>query len=259
MTTLIPTPQDIVYPETDGLPLSDNTKQFRLIMTTQGGLDALFRDQKVFVAGNLLWLPVEGSTESKAPDVMVIFGQDKRDRTAYKQWEENNFGPQVAFEFVSPNNSRQDVEVDKLHFYQRHGIDEYYIHDPDEGTLKGWSREGTWFQPIPNMNDWVSPLLGIRFELKGNDLQLYYPNGEPFETYPELMAQRQRERHEKEQQQQRAERAESRLEQLSASLSNLTPEQLRALGIDPDLLQEDATVARQNLARTSRDANNCLS
>ena len=223
MTTLIPTPQDIVYPKTDGLPLSDNTKQFRLIMTTQGGLDALFRDQQVFVAGNLLWLPVEGSTESKAPDVMVIFGQDRRDRTSYKQWEENNLGPQVAFEFVSPNNSIQEVEIDKLDFYQRHGIDEYYIHDPDKGTLKGWTREDTWFQPIPEMNGWVSPLLSIRFELIGNDLQLYYPNGEPFETYPELMAQLEQER--------------LRRRKLTEQLSSLSPEQLQALGIDPDLLQ----------------------
>jgi len=29
----------VVYPESDGLPLADNTKQFRWIMTIQGGLD----------------------------------------------------------------------------------------------------------------------------------------------------------------------------------------------------------------------------
>ena len=216
MTTLLEAP--IIYPETDGLPLSDNTKQLRLIMTTQGGLDSLFANEKVFVAGNLLWYPVPAppgskkAAPSKAPDVMVIFGQDRRDRTIYKQWEEGGLGPQVAFEFVSKNNSTDEVEVVKLDFYQKYGVDEYYIHDPDKGTLKGWTREGTWFQPIPDMNGWVSPLMGIRFELIGKDMQLYYPDGRAFETYPEIMK--------------RAELAEQRAERLA--------QRLIELGIDPD-------------------------
>ena len=250
MTTLLKTTQDIIYPETDGLPLSDNTKQLRLIMTTQGGLDALYQNEKVFVTGNLLWFPVEGSGESKAPDVMVIFGQTKDDRTSYKQWEEGGLGPQVAFEFVSKNNSVGEVEVVKLDFYQRHGVDEYYIHDPDKGTLKGWTREGTWFQPIPDMKGWVSPLMGIRFELIGKDMQLYHPDGRAFETYPEIMKRGAQAELERDQERQRADRAESQLEQkdiqleqaksklerLTASLSTLDPEQLKALGLDPDIL-----------------------
>jgi len=269
MTALLQTPQDVLYPETDGLPLSDNTKQFRLIMTTQGGLDALFQHEQVFVAGNLLWYPVEKEpvstkpAESKAPDVMVIFGQDKSDRTSYLQWQEKNLGPQVVFEFVSTSNTREEVEGEKLKFYQKHGVEEYYIHDPDEGTLKGWMREGTWFQPV-DMNGWISPLLGIRFELIGKEMQLYYPNGEPFETYPEIMERWKQERQLRKQQQQRAiqaetqlrqeqqlrEQAESQLEQknsqleqerqqrrqLAEQLSNLDPEQLKALGIDPEML-----------------------
>lgn len=242
MTALFPHSQDVVYPETDGLPLSDNTKQFRLMMTTQGGLDALFRDEKVFVAGNLLWFPVEGSTEGKAPDVMVIFGQEKGDRTSYKQWEEGNLGPQVVFEFVSKTNSVKEVEVDKLAFYQQHGVEEYYIHDPDKGTLKGWMRQGNQFQPIREMKGWTSPRLGIRFELMGKDLQLYYSNGERFESYPELVARSQqerqraeRERQAREREQQRAELAESQLAQERQRAERLA-EQLRALGIDPNRL-----------------------
>ena len=218
MTTLLKTAQKIIYPETDGLPLSDNTKQFHLIVTTQGGLDALFANEKVFVAGNLLWYPVPkkpGSDKpapSKAPDVMVVFGREKGHRRSYLQWEEDNIAPQVVFEFVSESNTEEEVEVTKLNFYKRHGVDEYYIHDPDNGTLKGWTREGTWFQPIPDMNGWVSPLMGIRFELIGNDLQLYYPDGRAFETYPEIMK--------------RAEKAEQRAERLA--------QRLIELGIDPD-------------------------
>ena len=32
----------VVYPESDGLPLSDNTKQFRWIMTIEGGCRSFF-------------------------------------------------------------------------------------------------------------------------------------------------------------------------------------------------------------------------
>ena len=235
MTTLLKTTQDIIYPETDGLPLSDNTKQLRLIMTTQGGLDALFANKKVFVTGNLLWLPVEGSGESKAPDVMVIFGQTKDDRTSYKQWEEGGLGPQVAFEFVSKTNSVGEVEVVKLDFYQRHGVDEYYIHDPDKGTLKGWTREGTWFQPIPDMNGWVSPLMGIRFELIGKDMQLYHPDGRAFETYPEIMKRADRAESELKQRDSQLEQARDELEQ-ERQQRQLLIERLEAMGIDPNTL-----------------------
>jgi len=52
----------MVYPDSDGKPIADNTLQFRWMVTIQGGLDAWFRhDSHVFVAGDLLWYPVEGN------------------------------------------------------------------------------------------------------------------------------------------------------------------------------------------------------
>src|SRR5271155_2898316 len=102
MSTLTPllNKPPVVYPESDGLPLSDNTKQFRLIMTIQGSLDAAYlHDPSVFVAGNLLWYPVEGdNTICAAPDIFVAFGRPKGDRGSYQQWLEGNIAPQVIFE-----------------------------------------------------------------------------------------------------------------------------------------------------------------
>src|SRR5262245_51900082 len=70
-------PGPVVYPESDGLPMSDNTRQFRWIVVLYGNLAALFRDAKdVFVSGNQFWYPVEGEPEIKqAPDVYVVFGR----------------------------------------------------------------------------------------------------------------------------------------------------------------------------------------
>ena len=48
----------VVYPDSDGLPMSDNTLQFQWITTIVGGLQALFwNNPDVFVAGDLLWYP----------------------------------------------------------------------------------------------------------------------------------------------------------------------------------------------------------
>ena len=82
MTTLHQT--EILYPDSDGKPISDNTKQFRWIMLCKIGLDALFADREdVFVAGDLLWYPVQGQPKIRqAPDVLVAFGRPKGDRSS---------------------------------------------------------------------------------------------------------------------------------------------------------------------------------
>jgi len=52
---------EIIYPESDGQPMSDNTKQYLWMVLIKEALEWLFQsDPNVFVAGNLLWYPVEG-------------------------------------------------------------------------------------------------------------------------------------------------------------------------------------------------------
>ena len=61
------TPTEIYYPESDGKPMADNTRQFRYIVTIHSGIADLFAgDPNVFVAGDLLWYPVEGSNTTRA-------------------------------------------------------------------------------------------------------------------------------------------------------------------------------------------------
>ncbi len=79
MSTLAAPPSlpPIVYPESDGLPMAENTLQYQWIVTIVGGLRHLFDDDPdVFVAGDLFWYPVEGHPEIRlAPDAMVAFGR----------------------------------------------------------------------------------------------------------------------------------------------------------------------------------------
>ena len=156
------TARDIIYPDSDGQPMSDNTKQFRWIVTIKENLELFFATvANVFIAGDLLWYPVEGNNKIRqAPDVMVVFGRLKGDRGSYKQWEDGNIAPQVVFEILSPGN-RLKAMAQKLRFYDRYGVEEYYIYDPDDGELIGWlRREEEDLDVIPEMNNWGKSAFG---------------------------------------------------------------------------------------------------
>ncbi|MEZ2228759.1 MAG: Uma2 family endonuclease [Microcoleus sp.] len=193
------TKPEIIYPDSDGEPIADNTKQFRWIVTIKENLEILFANiLDVFVAGDLLWYPVQGNNKIRqAPDAMVVFGRPKGDRGSYEQWKEDNIPPQVAFEILSPGN-RPGKMAAKLLFYQRYGVQEYYIYDPDNIELSGFIRNEDWFEPIAEMNGWVSPLLEIRFELTEDTLEIYRPDGRKFLTPVEMDQLREQEREEKE-------------------------------------------------------------
>ncbi len=185
-----PLATDIIYPDSDGIPMSDNTKQFEWIVLIKKNLDALFADRAdVFVAGDLLWYSVEGEPKIRmAPDTMVAFGRTKGDRGSYQQWKEDGIAPQVVFEILSPGNTRREMER-KLLFYERYGVEEYYIYDPDHYTLEGWLRQGQGLEPIEPIQNWVSPRLEIRFELLTDRLMIYRSDGEPFLSYEAVKAQ----------------------------------------------------------------------
>jgi hypothetical protein len=191
--------------------------QFEWIVTIKGGLDALYRnDPNVFVAGDLFWYPVEGEPGIRtAPDTMVVFGRPKGHRGSYKQWEEDGIAPQVVFEVLSPGNRAGEM-VRKFRFYERYGVEEHYIYDPDRGDLIGWWRVGSGLEEIPETAGFESPRLKVRFEPgEGpNNLRIIGPDGERFLTYVELVEQRAAERQRAEAERQRAERMAARLREL---------------------------------------------
>jgi Uma2 family endonuclease len=239
---------EVIYPETDGQPMAENTLQFEWIVKIQGGLDSLFVDNPdVLVVGDLFWYPVQGQPGIRsAPDVMVVFGRPKGHRRSYLQWKEDNVAPQVVFEVLYPSNRPGEMQ-EKFDFFEQYGVQEYYLYDPDNPEIKGWQRTDSKLVPIPTVQNWVSPRLNIRFDMSSGHLVIYRPDGEPFATYLQVIAQRdqaeqaaldaqeaqrkaedaaaeaqkaQREADE------RADKADDRAEKLAAKL--------RALGMDPD-------------------------
>lgn len=215
-----PPQPEIEYPDSDGEPLAENTLQYEWITTIVGGLESLFRDDPdVFVAGDLFWYAVEGDpTARTAPDALVVFGRPKGHRGSYMQWREGGIAPQVVFEILSPGNRAGEM-ARKLQFYDRHGTEEYYLYDPDRGLLTGYLRGPAGLAPIPEMNGWGSPRLGIRFQMWAGALTITGPDGRRFQTFVEI--DREREEHSR-----RADEAQERAERMAAKL--------RAMGIDPD-------------------------
>ncbi len=180
--------QAAVYPDSDGMPMADNTKQFDWIVTLKSGFDALFQDDpNVFVAGDLLWYPVEGNPKIRAaPDVLIAIGRPKGHRGSYMQWKEDNAAPQLVMEVLSPGNTLVEM-TKKWVFYQQYGVNEFYIYDPDNGAFSGYVRVGGQFEPIPDISGWKSPLTGVTFQVDGEgNLVCTRPDGGCFESFEQL-------------------------------------------------------------------------
>ncbi len=237
------TTPDVIYPESDGKPMADNTEQFKWIVTIKENLEILFADiPDVFVAGNLLWYPVEGNNNIRlAPDAMVVFGRPKGKRGSYQQWKENNIPPQVVFEILSPSNRNKEM-ANKLLFYQRYGVEEYYIYDPETLEFTGLLRSGENLEVIEEINGWVSPRLRVQFQITQDTLEIYRPDGRRFLTSVELDQLREQERQRAEQERQRVEQER---QQKEVALLQLEQERqryqdllarLQKRGIDPENL-----------------------
>lgn len=210
---------EIIYPESDGLPMADNTRQFRWILTLYSGLASWYRNDKdVFVAGNLFWYPVEGDPRVRtAPDVMLVFGRPKGDRSSYMQWKEENIAPQIVVEILSPGNTVMEM-MNKLEWYERYGVEEYYLFDPDTASFKAWQREGKNLRLVVGTHI-QSRRMNITFAIVNDSLEVVFPNGNTLEGLLEVYD--------------RAEAEKVRAETEKARADKLA-DQLRALGIDPE-------------------------
>ncbi len=174
--------EELVYPESDGLPMSENTEQYDWIVLIKENLEILFADQQdVFIAADLFWYPVRGQVDARrAPDVFVVLGRPKGRRGAYLQWREGNIAPQVVVEILSLGNTLKEL-ARKFCFYDAFGVLEYYLYDPEADELTIWQRnEAGHLRSVPFTKRWRSAVLGIEFDTSSTPLVIRDPHGEPF-------------------------------------------------------------------------------
>jgi Uma2 family endonuclease len=191
MTVLKNNNRPIIYPTSDGKRMAENTVQFNWLVMIKQGLEKTTKNKNIFVAGDLLWYPVEGDNKTRlAPDVMVAIGRPKGNRGSYLQWKEDNIPPQIVIEILSPGNRRKEMEK-KLAFYEKYGVKEYIIYYPQKNRLTIYERKANQLVPLPmTTQSWTSPLLGFRLEQDAETLSIFQPDGQAFISNLELEEQK---------------------------------------------------------------------
>ena len=225
-----PTTTPIEYPSTDGLPMAETDFQRKPLMYAVEALDAYFRHRPdVYVSGNLFIYYEEGNPSAVvAPDVFVVFGAVKRDRSSYFLWREPK-APDFVLEITSKSTRNQDQQ-DKPRLYTSLGVREYVQYDPTGDyltpPLQGRHLVSRQYQPMPvvTLPDGTlvlhSDVLGLELRLTDSGLRFFEPTtGRRLPSYGEL-----------EQAQQEAEQArqaaEAHIAELEARLRALQAEDM---------------------------------
>ncbi len=119
------------FPESHEDDMGESTIHYKLISYLFNALEVFLADQPdVFKSANLnFYYDEDDSKKYYIPDIMVAFGVSSRDRKVYKLWEEK-LCPQVVFEVSSEVTWKKDIS-DKVETYEKLGVEEYYLLDPE--------------------------------------------------------------------------------------------------------------------------------
>jgi len=149
---------EVHYPESDGMPMAETDLHRRWMVWLIDALMSRYRDQRVYVSGDLFVYFVEGDTsQSVAPDAFVVLDCEPGDRRVFKTWEEQRV-PNVVWEVTSKHTERVDTYKKRLQ-YEMIGVPEMFWYDPTSDYLP-------------------TPLMGFR--LSGEDeLRRHYVRMEP--------------------------------------------------------------------------------
>ncbi len=126
---------DVVYPESDGMPMGETSVHIRGLLTLYLSAEDYFRDvADICVHGNLFVYFEKGKpSQCAAPDFFAARGATKlhasgEERATFKVWEEGT-APWIVVEIISKSTYSADLEK-KRELYQKHGVKEYFIFDP---------------------------------------------------------------------------------------------------------------------------------
>jgi len=134
-----PRPDEVEYPE--GHWVAQSVSHGVAVRQAATALDYHFQKREdVLVAMELVVYFQRGQAEAKLqPDVQVVYGVGRANRSSFKVWEEGK-APDFVLEVASPSTADKDARL-KAREYARIGVREYWRLDPD-GTLMSSPLEG---------------------------------------------------------------------------------------------------------------------
>jgi len=160
------------FPESDGEPMAETSTNAIQMIDLQWTLQTLFdrqgRLETTTVGGNqMMYYNEHNGWEHISPDVYVGLNRPPPAPSSWKTWIEGKF-PDIVFEITSPSTQREDLSTrprGKLTLYERLGVREYYIYDPQQEMVPSFYgfelREGL-LEPLARLASGgiMSPLLG---------------------------------------------------------------------------------------------------
>jgi Uma2 family endonuclease len=243
-------PTEVHYPSSDGEPMaeSDRNRNVMIDLLTAGAYHFRDRDD-VYVSGDLFVYFEEGNPAAVvAPDFFVVRGVPGGERRTYKLWEEGK-APELAIEVTSPKSHITDLG-NKRAIYERLGVLEYYVFDP-EGVdfippLRGFRlRDGNLVpvDPIEKPDGtlvYSSEVLDLELHANGKFLRLVNPRtGEqlpiPEDLVEKVRAESERAEAERERAEAERERAEAERERAEAERERAEAEKKRAEAAEAEL------------------------
>ena len=172
------TAQETDYPESDGKPMGETELHQFWMFRIMDLLRYRYREQRVYVAGNLLVYYEEGVPyKFVVPDAFLVKDCEPRIRRTYRIWEEGKC-PKVVFEVTSKGTQREDTVV-KLPLYDRLGVEELFLYDPTGDYLKsplvGYRRGPKGLEPLtPDASGALtSGELGVVLRVENEQLVMY--------------------------------------------------------------------------------------
>lgn len=180
---------EIIYPDTDGMPLPDGFYQQQYFLEIISVLTLFFEaNTRVVVSGDTFIYFVEGDPLSwVSPDCYVALdvNRDLIERAnTYRVWEVGKV-PDFVLEIGSYSTAVNDLGG-KRDLYARLGISEYWLFDPSGGEHYGEPLIGEYLehgeyqrfdmQTNPDRTVWAhSPVLNLDLHWDGGRLRFYDP------------------------------------------------------------------------------------
>ena len=173
------------YPSSDGQPMAETDFQRKPLTYAVDALGVYFQDREdVYVSGNLFIYYEEGNPQAVvAPDVFVVVGAVKRDRSSYLLWQEPK-GPDFVIEITS-RSTRSADQGPKRGTYAFLGVEEYWQYDPTGDylvpALQGFRLEGDHYVQMAatalSESDVSlhSRVLGLELRLEQGQFRFYDP------------------------------------------------------------------------------------